>query len=116
MQIAAMYVDIGAAEACLAGGAELQLIQGLARVPGTADERVRTDARPQEAALEPQATQHLHHVGTEDDAGTDAGKSRRLLVDGDGKALALQEGGARQSAEAGTDNGDAVAALQSFTP
>ena len=53
MQIAAMNVEVWAAEALLAGGIEGQLVQRLARVPGAADERIRADARFQEAALYP---------------------------------------------------------------
>ena len=116
MQVAPVDIDVRAAEALLAGGIERELVQRLARVPGAADEGVRADARFHERALYAQAPQHLHHVGAEDDAGADAGKGRRLLVDGDGEPLALQEGRTRQSAEACPDNGDPVPAIQSPTP
>ena len=108
MQIAAVHVDVGPAEALLAGVIERDLVERLARVPGAADERVRVDARLQQVAFYAQAPQHLHDVGAEDDAGADAGEGGRLLVDRDGKALALQEGRARQSAEASTDDGNPV--------
>jgi hypothetical protein len=45
MQIAAMNIDVRAAEALLAGGIELELVKRLARIPGAADERVRADPR-----------------------------------------------------------------------
>lgn len=53
MQIATVNVDVRPAEALLAGGIEGQLVQRLARVPGAADERIRADARFQEAAFYP---------------------------------------------------------------
>src|SRR5258708_6434781 len=115
MEIAAMDVDVGAAKALLADGIEGQLVKGLTRVPGAADERVRANAHFQERLLHVQTPQHLHDVGAKDDAGADAGKRWRLLVDGYGKAFTLQERRARQSPKPGTHDSDPSPALQAFT-
>ena len=112
MQVAAMDVDVGGAEAGLAGGIERELVQRGAGIGGAAHEGVRPDAHVEQPALESQAAEHLHDVGAQDDAGADAREGGRLLVDGDGEARALQEARAGQSAEARADDRDPVAAMQ----
>ena len=106
MQVAAVNIDIGAAESGLARGVELDLVHRLAGVPGAADVAVRLDAGLDDHLLDAEAAQHLHDVGAENDAGADAGERRRLLVDGDGEAGALQEAGDRHAAEPRADDRD----------
>ena len=57
MQVAAVNVDVGSAEALASlAASSVDLVQRLARVPGPADERVRADARLQRGgALRPSA-------------------------------------------------------------
>ena len=56
-------------------------------------------------AFNAKTAQHLRHVGTEDDAGADARKSRSLFVNPHRKTGALQEACGAQAAEAGADDG-----------
>ena len=51
MQVAAMDVDVGGAEACLAGGIERELVQRGAGIGGAAHEGVRPDAHVEQPAL-----------------------------------------------------------------
>ena len=101
MQVAAVDVGIGTAEARLALGVEIDPVHGVAGVPGPADIAVRLDPDVHDHLLEAEAAKHLHDIGAEDDAGTDAGEGGRLLVDGDREARALQEACNRHPAEPG---------------
>ncbi len=104
MQVAAVDVGIGSAKSRLARGVELDLVQRLAGVPGPADIAVRLDSGVDDHLFKAEAAQHLGDIGAQNDSGADAGEGRRLLVDGDREAGALQEACDRHPAEACADN------------
>ncbi len=114
VQIAAMDVDVGTAVVPLGLGVEHELGHGLAGVPGAADVALRLDAGGDQPLFEAETAQHLGDVGGKDDAGADARKGRRLLVDFHRKARALQEAGGGQAAEAGADDGNPLFSIQSM--
>ena len=100
MQVAAVNVGICSAKSGLARGIELDLVHRLAGVPGAADIGVCLDPLFDNHLFNAETAQHLHDVGAQNDSGADAGKSRGLLVNGDGEAGALQEAGDRHATEA----------------
>ena len=110
-----MDVDVGAAKALFACRVERQLIKDLARVPGSGYERLRANTPFQERLFQVQTPQYLHDIGAKDDAGTNPGKCRRLLMDGYAKSCTLQETGARQSSKASAHDSDPLPALHAFT-
>ena len=104
MQIAAMDMHIGSAEAMLCFRIERDLIQRLATVPGAADIAPRLDAGLDETLLDAKTAQNFRDVGAQDDSSTDPRKGGCLLENLDRESGALQEAGGAQAAEAGADD------------
>ncbi len=63
------------------------------------------------ASSQIEPAQHLRNVSAKDDAGADARKTRRLLIDRDLEAGALQQPRHRQSGETRAENGDPCSAI-----
>ena len=104
MQVAAMRQQIGRTEflfgALAEDHVELDFTGApVAVVPGARIERL--SAKP---LLQPQPAQHLHGIAANLDAGTEPRELRRLLVDGDVDARALERRGGRKPTHAGADN------------
>src|SRR5580704_552991 len=108
MQVAAMDMNVSAAEAALARRVEHDLVHRRAGVPGAADILPRFDAGRDQRVLEAEAAQHFRGVGGKNYSGADARERRRLLVDFDGKAGALQKAGGGQAAKPGADHRNAL--------
>jgi hypothetical protein len=71
----------------------------VAVVPGARIERLRAQSR-----FQPQATQHLHGVAADLDAGANPRELRRLFIDGDVDTHPPQRRGGREPTHAGADD------------
>ena len=111
VQVAAMDIEIGAAETLLFRRVEPDLVHRRATIPRAADVALRLDPGRDQIRLEAQSTQHLGGICAENDSRADAREGRRLLVDGRCETRPLQESGYRQTAEARTHHGNACLSI-----
>src|ERR1700722_1454005 len=98
MQIAAVDMHIGSAEALLCFRIERDRIQRLAAVPGAADVALRFDAGLDEGLLDSKAAQDFRDIGAQDDSGADSRKGGCLFEDPDRESGPLQESRGAQAA------------------
>ena len=99
-----MHQQIGRAVFRLSVGAKRQLVGQFVGVPVAIGPGVRLERGGANALLKPDAAQHPHRVRAHLDAGADANKARRLLVDGRIDATLVKRGRKREPAHPGADD------------